>query len=74
MVTNEQIVSDSLDTSKESSHNALLTASRGWLRRQSRVRRGGGRERQRTAAATCGSCQVDWPVSNVISAWAAWPR
>ena len=46
----------------------------GWLRWRSRVRRGGGRERQRTVAATCGFAQVDRLVSSVMSAWAAWPR
>jgi hypothetical protein len=37
-------------------------------------RRGGGRERQRTVAATCGLAQIDGLVSSVMSAWAAWPR
>jgi hypothetical protein len=65
---------ESLDTSKETAHNMLLAASCGGLRRPSRVRFGGGRERQRTVAATCGFAQVDWLVSSVMSAWAAWPR
>ena len=67
-------VTSPLDTSKENPHNVLLAASCGWLHRRSRVRRGGGRERQRTVAATCGFAQFDGLVSSVMSAWAAWPR
>jgi hypothetical protein len=63
-----------LDTSKETPHNMLLAVSCGGLRLRSRVGRGGGRERQRTVAATCGFAQVDGLVSSVMSAWAAWPR
>ena len=36
--------------------------------------RGGGRERQRTGAATCGFAQADRLVSNVMSAPAGWPK
>jgi hypothetical protein len=65
---------DLLDTSKESSHNAPLMRSFAWLRRGSLARDGGGRERKRTVAATCGFAQVDRLVSSAMSAWAAWPR
>ena len=39
------VAGEKLDTSKETPHNMLLAACCGWLRRRSRVRRGGGRKR-----------------------------